>query len=267
MEFEILIECDSCHTEVDINTYDEQLELCSICKGLHNLSLKQRGVKAHPVTLEILDILECYKTVLSIDIGIQHLGLVLSSISDCYAFGEVLWMELVDITLFTCDRAACKLHHDRTFTDWTSHVLEKYREVFTRADYVLIERQPPQGLVVVEQILFGSMRDKSVLISPNSVHKFFGIGQYSYENRKIASVNISKKYIPDSFKLKLQSCDRIHDIADCILFTVFWCEKKKEELEISTLKRRREDAFKKVKSNLGMSLDDFFDMYRYIPTQ
>jgi hypothetical protein len=175
-------------------------------------------------------------------------------------------MDLVDITTFTCDRTTCKLHHDRTFTDWTSHVLEKYREVFTRADHVLIERQPPQGLVVVEQILFGSMRDKSVLISPNSVHKFFGIGQYSYENRKIASVNISKRYIPDSFKLKLESCDRIHDIADCVLFTVFWSAKKKEELEISTLKRRREDAFKKVKSNLGMSLDDFFDMYRYIPT-
>lgn len=250
MEFEIIIECDSCHIEVDINTYDEKLGLCSLCKGLHNLSLDSKGT--------------C--TVLSIDIGIQHLGMVLSSISKDYTFQEILWMELVDITVFTCDRLTCKLHHDKTFIDWISHLLEKYTEVFERADYVLIERQPPQGLVAVEQILFGCMRDKSVLISPNSVHKFFGIGQYDYDTRKLACVNISRKYISPIFHKKLQTCDRIHDICDCILFTIFWCQKQKLDLEIKILKERREVAFKKVNNRLGMSLDDFFDMYRYIPT-
>lgn len=248
MEFEILIECDSCHIEVNIDTYDEKLGLCSLCKGLHNLSLDD------------------YKTVLSIDIGIQHLAMVLSSISKDYTFQEILWMDLIDITLFTCDKKTCKLHHDRTFVDWMSHVLEKYKEIFQRANYVLIERQPPQGLVAVEQILFGSMRDKSVLISPNSVHKFFGIGQYDYDTRKIASVNISKKYISPVFKKKLENCDRIHDICDCILFTIFWSQKQKQAQEIQILKDRRAAAFKKVNNRLGMSLDDFFDMYRYIPT-
>lgn len=251
MEVEILIECDSCHIEVDINTYDEKLGLCSLCSGLHNLSLNDNG---GPIT------------VLSIDIGIQHLGMVLSRIDKDYTFREILWIDLVDITVFTCDRSTCKLYHDKTFVDWMSHILEKYREIFEKANYVLIERQPPQGLVVVEQILFGCMRDKAILISPNSVHKFFGIGQYDYDGRKLASVNISKRYIPEGFGKKLGIYDRIHDISDCVLFTIFWCQKKKEECEIQILKKRREDAFKKVSNRLGMSLDDFFDMYRYIPS-
>jgi hypothetical protein len=250
MDFEIVIECDNCHIEVDINTYDDKLGLCSLCKGLHNLSLNDKDSR----------------TVLSIDIGIQHLAMVSSSISKDYTFTEILWMDLVDITIFTCDKTTCKLHHDKTFTDWTSHFLQKYTQVFKQAEYILIERQPPQGLVVVEQILFGYMRDKSILISPNSVHKYFGIGQYDYDTRKIASVNISRKYISPTFRKKLESCDRIHDICDCILFTIFWCQKQKEQCEIKILKDRRETAFKKVNNRLGMSLDDFFDMYRYIPT-
>jgi hypothetical protein len=247
MEVEILIECDSCNIEVDINTYNEKLGLCSICTGLHNLSLES-------------------PTVLSIDIGIQHLGMVLTKISPDYTFTEILWIELVDITVFTCDRSTCKLYHDKTFIDWTSHILQKYKDIFHKATYVLIERQPPQGLVVVEQILFGATRDKATLVAPNSVHKFFGIGQYDYDYRKIASVNISRRYIPETLQKKLGGYDRMHDISDCILFTLFWCQKKKEAAEIEILKTRREQAFKKVKHRLGMSLDDFFDMYRYIPT-
>ena len=192
--------------------------------------------------------------------------MVLSSTTTDYHFQEIIWMELTDITIFTCDKN-CKLHHDKTFSDWMLHILEKYYNIFNQATHILIERQPPQGLVVVEQILFGSWRDKSILISPNSVHKHFSIGHLDYENRKIASINISKKYITsDSLKTQLQNCDRIHDISDCILFTIFWISKKKEETEIQTLIKKRENAFKKVNQKLGMSLDDFFDMYRYIPT-
>jgi hypothetical protein len=58
----------------------------------------------------------------------------------------------------------------------------------------------------------------------------------------------------------------MHDISDCILFTIFWLSKKKEETEIQSLIHKREQAFKKVNQKLGMSLDDFFDIYRYIPS-
>ena len=243
MDIEVLIECDHCKSEVDILLYDEKLNICNTCKK-------------SPQQIFIL----------SIDIGIQHLAMVLSSTTTDYHFQEIIWMELTDITIFTCDKN-CKLHHDKTFADWMLHILEKYYNIFKQATHILIERQPPQGLVVVEQILFGSWRDKSILISPNSVHKYFSIGDLDYENRKIASVNISKKYITsDSLKTQLLNCDRIHDISDCILFTIFWLSKKKEENEIQTLIHKREQAFKKVNQKLGMSLDDFFDMYRYIPS-
>ena len=224
MDIEVLIECDSCKSEVDIQLYNEKSGLCNDCTKIF---------------------------ILSIDIGIQHLAMVLSSASTKYEFKEIVWMELVDITVFTCDKN-CKLHHDKTFADWMLHILEKYFNIFDQATHILIERQPPQGLVVIEQILFGSWRDKSILISPNSVHKHFSIGDIDYENRKIASVNISKKYIhSETLQTQLNNCDRMHDISDCILFTIFWLSKKKEQLDIQSLIKKREHAFQKVNQKLG----------------
>jgi hypothetical protein len=39
----------------------------------------------------------------------------------------------------------------------------------------LIEKQPPAGLVAVEQLLMMSYRDKAVLVYPNSMHAHFGL--------------------------------------------------------------------------------------------
>jgi hypothetical protein len=53
--------------------------------------------------------------------------------------------------------------------------MERYNEIFNKANFILIERQPLNGFVAVEQIIFGCWREKSILISPNSVHKFFNM--------------------------------------------------------------------------------------------
>ena len=128
MDIEVLIECDHCKSEVDILLYDEKLNICNTCKK-------------SPQQIFIL----------SIDIGIQHLAMVLSSTTTDYHFQEIIWMELTDITVFTCDKN-CKLHHDKTFADWMLHILEKYYNIFNQATHILIERQPPQGLVVLSLI-------------------------------------------------------------------------------------------------------------------
>jgi hypothetical protein len=249
-DVQIVMECENCKEEVPIESFDDNLDICNVCKcknRLENVSISG----------EII--------ILSIDIGIQPLGMVLSSVNEKYEFQKILWMDLVDITIFRC-HPKCNLHHDKTFADWVLHVIEYYKDIFEKATFILIERQPPQGLVVIEQILFGCWRDKSILISPNSVHKFFKIGQLDYEQRKIASVNISKKYLSQTFENQLQTCHRKHDICDAILFTIFWTTKEKEKKEIEILHKKRKDAFDKVNNKLGMSLNDFFDMYRYIPS-
>jgi hypothetical protein len=204
--------------------------------------------------------------VLSIDIGIKHLALVLSNINEKYEFEGIVWFELIDITVFKC-KSNCPLFHEKTFADWLRHIIDRYIQIFEKANVILIERQPPQGLVVVEQILFGCFRDKSILISPNSVHKFFGIGNQDYEQRKISAINLTRNYINPTFQEQIEKCDRKHDVCDAILFTIFWIRKQKDIMEAEILRKKRQDVMNKFNKNLGMSLNDFFDVFRYIPSQ
>jgi len=251
MDVEILIECDSCNKEVNIQDYDEVLDLCNLCKCCN--SLEKLNICS--------DLL-----ILSIDIGIKHLALVLSSVTNCYDFKEILWVNLIDITIFDC-KSDCKLHHDKTFADWMLHVMERYNEIFNKANFILIERQPLNGFVAVEQIIFGYWREKSILISPNSVHKFFNMNCYDYDGRKNMSINISSRYVCPEIQKEINKYERKHDICDAILFTIFWIKKQKEKMEIEILVQKQKEAMEKFNSHIKMSLNDFFDMYRYIPSQ
>jgi hypothetical protein len=258
MDVDVLIECDICNQEVNIELYDEKLNMCNICKCSTCLTgVRLSDEFTGPVLVGSLP-------VLSIDIGIQHLGMVLTYLNQEYEFKEIVWMELIDITVFSCDKE-CKLYHEKTFVDWIAHVVHKYYNIFQSASVILIERQPPQGLVVIEQILFGCFREKSILISPNSIHKFFDIGNLDYDTRKIAVVNLTRKYIQPQLQLQLEKYDRKHDICDAILFTIFWSKKQRESLEIENLLQKRKNAASKFNHRIGSSLNDFFDIYRYIP--
>jgi hypothetical protein len=204
------------------------------------------------------------RLILSIDIGIKHLALVLSSVSENYDFENIVWFDLVDITKFNC-KPNCPLLHSKTFADWIRHFIDNYEVILNKAERILIERQPPQGLVAVEQLIYGCFREKSILISPNSVHKFFDIGHLDYHNRKDAAVNLTMNYFKGDLYTRLNKHWRKHDICDAVLFTLFWVRKEKERINTEMLLQKRKEAVKKFNEHLGMSLDDFFDIYRYIP--
>lgn len=227
---------------------DEDLE-ADLEKKFNNLSLNppQQG-----------------KLILSIDIGIHHLGMVLVSIDNRYKFQDVLWMDLINIMEVHC-LPNCKLYHTKTYTDLMAHILHKYNDTFEKADIILIERQPPQGLVVIEQFLFCAWRDKSILMAPNSVHAHFNMNNLTYDQRKIASVRIASEYIPVKFRNKLAKFTRQHDISDCILFVLYWIYKKREELKTIRLEQKRSRLLKKYNKGLGMSIDEFYERFRYVP--
>jgi len=249
MEFNVFFECNICGNEVDIDCYDEKTGFCNIC--ICENSFQNMEINGN-------------RLVLSIDIGIKHLALVLSDINEKYEFQNIVWFDLVDITQFNC-KPDCPFFHTKTFADWIRHFIENYEQILNKANIILIERQPPQGLVVVEQLLFGCFREKSILISPNSVHKFFNISHFDYDQRKIASVNLTHKYFNNEFTIKLNNYDRKHDICDAVLFTLFWIKQEKERLETQILIKKRQEAMQKYNKHVGTSLDDFFNMYRYIP--
>lgn len=202
--------------------------------------------------------------VMSIDIGIQHLGISLSTYSHDYIFQAVTHIEMIDITKFECDRSTCQLKHAHTFADWISHVMQEKFDLFDQADVILIERQPPQGLVVIEQLIFLLCREKSILISPNSVHKHFYMNNLDYDQRKIRSNEIARAKLSLVQQEKLDMYDRSHDISDSILFTLFWLEREQAKLAQEKRLIRQKEARQKIVPGGTFTLDEYFDAFAYI---
>jgi hypothetical protein len=180
--------------------------------------------------------------ILSIDIGIKHLAMVLIATSKTYEFKEIIWFELVDITQFVHldqdSKHKCKLFHTRTISDWLSHVFYLNTELFNLAEFILIERQPPQGHVAIEQLIYFNFRNKSVLVHPRSVHKFFNwTNEDTYEIRKQKSVKILKRQLEKGSRTYLldefNQLDRQHDISDAYIQALFFLHLKQTEIKKS----------------------------------
>ena len=119
------------------------------------------------------------------------------------------------------------MYHTKTFCDWLNHVFQEHK-CFEEADYILIERQPPMGFVAIEQLIFSKYRNKAILISPNSMHAYFKLGNFDYDKRKEYTENICKNNIKNPILLKqLELYHRRHDIADSVCLMLYWINKKK----------------------------------------
>lgn len=201
--------------------------------------------------------------ILSIDIGIRHLGLVWSVVSEKYETSTVKDFSLLDITCFLHNkvpRDECTLFHERTFTDWIEHIFQEFPDWFSHSDKILIERQPPIGLVAIEQLIFSRYRKKAILISPNQMHSFFHISDYDYEKRKEKMVEKLTKYIPEDKRQEFQSMKRKHDIADAIGMLKFWVDKNRKQVE----KQERLDRVRNQSCLfVGKDIDAFLDTFRY----
>ena len=54
----------------------------------------------------------------------------------------------------------CKLYHENAMCDYINHVFQEYSEYFNNADLILIERQPPMGLIVIQELIMNKYREK-----------------------------------------------------------------------------------------------------------
>lgn len=207
--------------------------------------------------------------ILSIDIGVVHLGLSISILYDDFTLKEIIWVNLIDITKFHhrdgITRKTCPMYHDKTMSDWLDHIFVLYEEFFTQCDYILIERQPPMGFVVIEQLIFAKYRDKAQLISPNSMHKYFNIREYDYDQRKVKVEEICLKMLKHKHvKENYLSYCRQHDIADSICLMLYWSYKKNAEYLVEQNKKRiMGQQF--VYRNSTLTLDEWFEQFRYRP--
>jgi hypothetical protein len=193
--------------------------------------------------------------VLSIDIGITNLGYCYSEIqfpeitgskykslklNESYSFLEVnkyisvLSCNRVDITKVkhnTVKFCDCTLHHERCIPDYLDHFIQEYQMLFNECDVLLLERQPPVGITNVQDLLFTKFRNKVTLISPNTVHKYFGLPT-DYSERKIVSETIAGEFLVNFEKFTQNS--RKHDISDSLLMTIYYYKIHLDKLIHST---------------------------------
>jgi len=200
--------------------------------------------------------------VLSIDIGILHLGLSVSDINEDYTLNKITHIDMIDITSFVHKKISfseCTLYHTRTISDWILHVIQENKEYFDTADVILIERQPPGTFVAIEQFIFSIFRDKAILLSPRVLHCHFKIQHLSYDDRKKFIVDKALSELSDELKIKLSLFERAHDIADSICFTLYWICVKKNEYD-------KQQKILRIEQNIGNDgLNPFerIEQYRY----
>jgi len=202
------------------------------------------------------------KKVLIIDIGVKHLGLCLALINQDYTFSEIVDINLIDITNYTHNNNCiinCELYHTKTFYDWLTHVFVEHT-CFDESDIILIERQPPLGFCVVEQIIFGKYRYKSHLINPRNVHKFLGITNLDYENRKIFSEKKGSQYLSTELLCQLKTYNRQHDITDAICMLLYWLNKHNYEYK----KKEQRKKMENFRINGYNNCFEYLETFRYL---
>ena len=158
--------------------------------------------------------------VLGIDVGIINLALVQVEVDDeSWEIKRVCACHRVDTTLLCTSRETA----DRVVA-----TVERFQAVFDTSDVVLIERQPLTGLTGVEEVLFYMFRQKCQKVSPNSMHKFFGINSLDYEARKHKTVSRARPWLRDEPGW-IKNPERQHDMADAMCIILWWWEHNRPE--------------------------------------
>lgn len=202
-------------------------------------------------------------TILVLDIGVIHLGLLIAEVSEDFSRHDILFVDLINITHFkhsTISSEECTLYHTRNFADWVDHFLQENRAFFDAADLILIEKQPPQGFVVVEQLIFGKFRAKTQLINPRQVHAYLNFTHLDYEKRKEFACKIADHELPPHLLEQTHFYDRRHDIGDCVCMLLFYMRKKAREWKV----KKRREAFEAMKDMTGMSVSEKLELFRFI---
>ena len=148
--------------------------------------------------------------VLAIDIGFHNMGLVLAECGNGPTI-EVEFMKKVSLEDY-------KYIYSNDFVDLVPLFVDDHKDIFDKAERILIERQPPQGFTNIEILLNYMFKDKVLLISPLTIHSHFGMRHLNYEERKERMLVMMGKYID----LDTIPYERKHDIADAYCMIMYY---------------------------------------------
>jgi hypothetical protein len=188
--------------------------------------------------------------ILSIDVGYTNLGLSRALIDENFnvTFTYVHKVDLGHVVHGRVPAHECTIPHTRETCDRIDHFVQEYWPLLEECDFLLIERQPPTGLKDVEGLLMSKFRKKTILISPNSMHKYFRISHLDYEQRKDFTTDTANKYVGHFANYK--NLIRKHDIADSVCMCLYHTEKLRQVDE----KKKRFENLERLP----------FDEYRFV---
>jgi hypothetical protein len=159
--------------------------------------------------------------IISIDIGFEHFAIIGANVSEYYKLEDVTLCKLINIKnlMLECSDTDCELKHTLCISDYMAHLFKMYHDFFEKANTILIERQPPQGFVAVQELILFKYRDKAILVSPNSMHKHFSMSKVQ-KLRKMFTEKFSKERL-QSFP-DYSNNERKHDMGDAYCLLVYY---------------------------------------------
>lgn len=193
----------------------------------------------------------CY-FITGIDIGLHNMGIVKCKIVDDKIY-SIEHFELIDLYKYKHIYSETELHM------FISNLCDEYSELFN-SKYILIERQPPGGLIAIQEVIAYIFKDKVYKISPRSVHSKLGISFYSYENRKIKSEEIMKTFLIDNKQHEqleiYNKLTRKHDVSDAFCLIKYFIN----HFLYVPIKQKN-------KINLTYDIDNFFKTFEFMNTK
>lgn len=171
---------------------------------------------------------------MSIDIGVLHMGVIRAAFEHNWSLRKLVFSKLINLVNLRHERVPfdeCTLYHSNEACDRVDHLIQEYKEEFDACDILLIERQPPAGLTNLEQLLFKAFRHKAILVSPNSMHSYFGIRDLDYDERKVAVTKLAEETYKTNPELheEFKELIRQHDLGDAAAHLKKFAEEKAEE--------------------------------------
>lgn len=155
------------------------------------------------------DKITIFMKILSIDIGYHNMGLVLAECGNGPKI-EIEYVKKVNLEDY-------KYIYSNDIVDLVPLFVDEHKEIFDRAERILIERQPPAGFTNIEVLLHYMFKGKVVLISPVSMHTHFGMRHLNYDERKERTVRLAEKFTDIDIPY-----ERKHDIADAVCMLLYY---------------------------------------------
>lgn len=144
--------------------------------------------------------------IVSIDPGQTHLGLCFADLDDSR-----------DLHVDFCACVDLKAYGQGHLVDKFKNFITSESKHFENCDVFVMERQPPigGGGEAVSCLFYSLFRDKTVLIHPSTLHKHFGLGGTTYEDRKALVCELASPAL--SHLPAYMNFPRKHDMADAYL--------------------------------------------------